>query len=87
MGQESLSIFCVVLTGALLGFLRLNAFPARIFMGDTGSLALGGAVSTVALLLKMPWVLFIVGGIYVIETLSVILQVANIIQNKKEKNI
>lgn len=83
MGQESLSIFCVVLTGALLGFLRLNAFPARIFMGDTGSLALGGAVSTVALLLRMPWVLFIVGGIYVIETLSVILQVASFKIRKK----
>lgn len=82
-GDKSLSIFCVVLAGSLLGFLRLNAFPARIFMGDTGSLALGGAVSTVALLLQMPWVLFIVGGIYVIETLSVIIQVGSFKIRKK----
>ncbi|MGL5615568.1 MAG: phospho-N-acetylmuramoyl-pentapeptide-transferase [Sarcina sp.] len=83
LGQTSLAIFCVVLAGSLLGFLRFNAFPARIFMGDTGSLALGGAVSTVALLLQMPWILVIVGGIYVIETLSVILQVGSFKLRKK----
>lgn len=83
LGQTSLAIFCVVLAGSLLGFLRFNAFPARIFMGDTGSLALGGAISTVALLLQMPWVLFIVGGIYVVETLSVILQVGSFKIRKK----
>lgn len=73
----TLSIFCVIVAGSLLGFLRFNAFPARVFMGDTGSLALGGAVGAVAMLLKMPLTVVIVGGIYVIETLSVIIQVGS----------
>lgn len=77
MAHYTLAIFCAVLSGALLGFLRYNAFPARIFMGDTGSLALGGAVASVAMILKLPLLVIIVGGIYVIETLSVILQVAS----------
>ncbi|SUY34037.1 phospho-N-acetylmuramoyl-pentapeptide-transferase [Clostridium perfringens] len=77
LGHISLSIFCVALAGALLAFLRFNAFPARVFMGDTGSLALGGAVAMVALILKMPLILVLIGIIYVIETLSVILQVAS----------
>lgn len=82
-GQTGLAIFCVVLAGALLGFLRFNAFPARVFMGDTGSLALGGAVATVALLLKMPLLIAIIGGIYVLETVSVILQVGSYKLRKK----
>ncbi|EGT3615671.1 phospho-N-acetylmuramoyl-pentapeptide-transferase [Clostridium perfringens] len=77
LGHISLAIFCVALAGALLAFLRFNAFPARVFMGDTGSLALGGAVAMVALILKMPLILVFIGIIYVIETLSVILQVAS----------
>ncbi|EOU1713560.1 phospho-N-acetylmuramoyl-pentapeptide-transferase [Clostridium perfringens] len=77
LGHISLAIFCVALAGALLAFLRFNAFPARVFMGDTGSLALGGAVAMVALILKMPLILVLIGIIYVIETLSVILQVAS----------
>ncbi|MPQ43690.1 phospho-N-acetylmuramoyl-pentapeptide-transferase [Clostridium tarantellae] len=77
MGHLSLSVFCVALAGALLAFLRFNAFPARVFMGDTGSLALGGAIAMVALILKMPIIIVIIGGIYVIETVSVILQVAS----------
>lgn len=77
LGHISLAIFCVALEGALLAFLRFNAFPARVFMGDTGSLALGGAVAMVALILKMPLILVLIGIIYVIETLSVILQVAS----------
>ncbi len=77
LGHISLAIFCVTLAGALLAFLRFNAFPARVFMGDTGSLALGGAVAMVALILKMPLILVLIGIIYVIETLSVILQVAS----------
>jgi phospho-N-acetylmuramoyl-pentapeptide-transferase len=77
LGHYTLAIFCGVIAGALLGFLRYNAFPAQIFMGDTGSLALGGAVATVAMILKLPLLVIIVGGIYVIETLSVILQVAS----------
>lgn len=77
LGHISLAIFCVALAGSLLAFLRFNAFPARVFMGDTGSLALGGAVAMVALILKMPLILVFIGIIYVIETLSVILQVAS----------
>lgn len=77
MGHWTLSIFCVVVAGALLGFLRVNAFPARVFMGDTGSLALGGAIAATAMMLKLPLIVIVVGGIYVMETLSVILQVAS----------
>lgn len=77
LGRYDLSIFCGVVSGALLGFLRYNAFPARVFMGDTGSLALGGAVAVVALMLKLPLIIIIVGGIYLIEALSVIIQVAS----------
>lgn len=75
MGHYTLSIFCAVTAGSLLGFLKYNAFPAQIFMGDTGSIALGGAVAAVAMILKLPLLLIIVGGIYVVETLSVIIQV------------
>lgn len=77
MGHYTLAIFCAVVAGALLGFLRYNAFPAQVFMGDTGSLALGGAVAAVALILKLPLLVIIVGGIYLMEALSVILQVAS----------
>lgn len=77
LGNYTLTIFSIVLAGSLLGFLRFNAFPARVFMGDTGSLALGGAVATVALLLKIPFIIVIIGAIYVIETLSVIIQVSS----------
>jgi phospho-N-acetylmuramoyl-pentapeptide-transferase len=77
MGSYTLARFCVILAGSLLGFLRVNAFPARVFMGDTGSLALGGAVAATAMMLKLPLIVIIVGGIYVAETVSVILQVAS----------
>ncbi|WP_125152216.1 phospho-N-acetylmuramoyl-pentapeptide-transferase [Clostridium rectalis] len=75
MGHYTLAIFCAVTAGALLGFLRYNAFPAQVFMGDTGSLALGGAVGAVAMILKLPLLLILVGGIYVIETLAVVIQI------------
>jgi phospho-N-acetylmuramoyl-pentapeptide-transferase len=77
MGHESLAVFSFVLAGGLLGFLKFNAYPAKIFMGDTGSLAIGGAIATIALILELPLILVIVGGIYVFETISVILQVAS----------
>lgn len=77
MGNYNLAVFCGVVAGALLGFLRYNSYPARVFMGDTGSLALGGAVATVALILRLEIFVIIVGGIYVLETISVILQVAS----------
>jgi len=77
MGYYTLSIFCGILAGALLGFLRYNSYPAQIFMGDTGSLALGGALGAIAMILKLELLVIIVGGIYVVETLSVIIQVAS----------
>ena len=70
-----LTIFCGALVGASLGFLWYNAYPADIFMGDVGSLALGGALGTVAVLIKQELLLVIVGGVFVIEALSVIVQV------------
>lgn len=70
-----LAVFCGCLMGASLGFLWYNCHPAKIFMGDTGSLALGGAMATVAIIIKQELVLIIVGGVFVIEALSVILQV------------
>ncbi len=73
----SVSVFTSGLIGALLGFLKFNAFPAKVFMGDTGSLALGGAIATLMLVLKSPFLIIIVGGIYVMETLSVIIQVTS----------
>lgn len=76
-GQKDVAIFSIGLCGALLGFLKYNAFPAKIFMGDTGSLALGGAVGTIALMLKMELWVVIVGLMYVVETLSVIIQVTS----------
>ena len=72
-----LVIFCGALVGASLGFLWYNAHPAEIFMGDVGSLSLGGAIGTVAVLIKQELLLIMVGGIFVVEGLSVILQVAS----------
>jgi phospho-N-acetylmuramoyl-pentapeptide-transferase len=72
-----LTIFCGALVGASLGFLWYNSYPADIFMGDVGSLALGGALGTVAILIKQELLLLIVGGLFVIEALSVIVQVAS----------
>lgn len=74
-GYTSLGIFSSAVTGACLGFLRYNTHPAQVFMGDTGSLALGGAVASVAILMNIPLIIPIVGGIYFAESLSVILQV------------
>lgn len=75
MERASIAVFCLILAGSLLGFLFYNKYPAKVFMGDTGSLALGGAVSAIAVLLNIPLLLPIVGGVYFIETLSVIIQV------------
>ena len=76
-GTGEVAVFCSALVGASLGFLWFNAHPAEVFMGDVGSLALGGAIGVVALLSKQEIVLVIVGGLFVIETLSVIVQVAS----------
>ena len=77
VGMSSVAIFSAALAGACLGFLRHNSFPAKVFMGDTGSLALGGAISATAVLLNLPLIIPIVGGIYFAEALSVIIQVTS----------
>jgi phospho-N-acetylmuramoyl-pentapeptide-transferase len=74
-GQREIAIISAAVTGATLGFLRFNSHPAQIFMGDTGSLALGGALATVVVLLRLQFLLPIIGGVFVAETLSVIIQV------------
>jgi len=76
-GASELAVFCGAMTGASLGFLWYNAHPAEVFMGDVGSLALGGAMGVVAVLIKQEILLVFVGGVYVIEALSVILQVGS----------
>jgi phospho-N-acetylmuramoyl-pentapeptide-transferase len=76
-GAGELAVFCGALIGAGLGFLWFNAPPARVFMGDTGSLALGGALGTVAVVTKHELVLAVVGGLFVLETVSVIVQVVS----------
>jgi phospho-N-acetylmuramoyl-pentapeptide-transferase len=73
-GAGELTIFCAALMGACLGFLWFNAHPAQVFMGDTGSLAIGGALGTVAILLKAEFLLLIIGGVFAAEAVSVILQ-------------
>jgi phospho-N-acetylmuramoyl-pentapeptide-transferase len=78
-----LSIFCGAMVGAAIGFLWYNAHPAEVFMGDVGSLALGGAIGTVAVMIKQELLLPFIGGIFVIEALSVILQVASYKLRKK----
>lgn len=77
VSQIEISLFSLAVVGALLGFLVFNANPAKIFMGDTGSLALGGGIAAVSILLKMELLLVIIGIVFVCETLSVILQVAS----------
>ena len=76
-GQYELAVFCMTVVGGVLGFLKYNAHPAKVFMGDTGSLALGGALAAVAVLTKTELLLIIVGGVFVVEALSVIIQVAS----------
>jgi len=75
--SAELTVFCGALVGAALGFLWYNAYPAEIFMGDVGSLALGAAIGTVATLIKQELLLVLVGGVFVLEALSVVIQVAS----------
>jgi phospho-N-acetylmuramoyl-pentapeptide-transferase len=75
-GAGELIIFCGAMAGAGLAFLWFNAYPAQVFMGDVGALALGGALGTIAVIARQEIVLFIMGGVFVVETLSVMLQVA-----------
>jgi phospho-N-acetylmuramoyl-pentapeptide-transferase len=74
---SELVVVCTAIVGAGLGFLWFNTYPAQVFMGDVGSLALGGALGTIAVLVRQEFVLVIMGGVFVMETLSVILQVGS----------
>jgi len=76
-GTGEVLVFCSALVGAGLGFLWFNTYPAQVFMGDVGALALGAALGTVAVVVRQELVLFVMGGVFVIETVSVILQVAS----------
>ncbi len=76
-GAGELSVFCGALTGAGLAFLWFNAYPAEVFMGDVGALALGGALGLIAVIVRQELVLFMMGGVFVVETLSVMIQVTS----------
>jgi phospho-N-acetylmuramoyl-pentapeptide-transferase len=82
-----LSVFCGAMAGASLGFLWFNAPPAEIFMGDVGSLAIGGAVGTIAVLTKMEFMLLMIGGVFVMEALSVMLQVSVFKMTKRTSGV
>lgn len=82
-GVGELTVFCAAICGACLGFLWFNCYPASVFMGDVGSLALGGAIGLVAIFIRKELLLVIVGGVFVVEALSVILQVASFKLRKK----
>ena len=86
-GAAELLIFCGAMAGAGLAFLWFNAHPAQVFMGDVGALALGGALGTVAVIVRQEIVLFIMGGIFVVETLSVMLQVGYFKYSKKRYGV
>ena len=76
-GAGELLVLCTAMAGAGLGFLWFNAYPAEVFMGDVGALALGAMLGTIAVIVRQEIVLFIMGGVFVVETLSVIIQVAS----------
>jgi phospho-N-acetylmuramoyl-pentapeptide-transferase len=86
-GSAELIIFCGAMAGAGLAFLWFNAHPAQVFMGDVGALALGGALGTIAVIVRQEIVLFIMGGIFVVETLSVMLQVGYFKYTKKRYGV
>jgi phospho-N-acetylmuramoyl-pentapeptide-transferase len=76
-GAGELIVFCAALAGAGMGFLWFNTYPAQVFMGDVGALALGAALGVIAVIVRHEIVFFIMGGVFVMETLSVIIQVAS----------
>jgi phospho-N-acetylmuramoyl-pentapeptide-transferase len=86
-GAGELLIFCGAMAGAGLAFLWYNAHPAQVFMGDVGALALGGALGTIAVIVRQEIVLFIMGGIFVAETLSVMVQVTYFKYTKKRYGV
>ena len=83
VGYEEIAIFSFILVGSLLGFLVFNAHPARVFMGDLGSLSLGAALATIAILTRHEFSLVLIGGVFVIETLSSLIQLVAIIYFRK----
>ena len=83
-GYQDIGIFCFILVGSLMGFLVYNTNPAKVFMGDTGSLTLGATLATVAILTGHELSLAVIGGIFVIETLSVIIQITSVVLFKKK---
>lgn len=83
-GYQEVGIFCFILAGSILGFLVFNSHPAKVFMGDTGSLALGGALAAIAILTKHELSLALVGGVFVVETLSSLIQIIAITKFKRK---
>ena len=83
-GYQDIGIFCFILVGSIMGFLVYNTNPAKVFMGDTGSLTLGATLATVAILTGHELSLAVIGGIFVIETLSVIIQITSVVLFKKK---
>lgn len=83
-GFQDIAIFCFILTGSILGFLVFNTKPAKVFMGDTGALALGGALASVAILTRHELLLLLIGGVFVIEALSSIIQIIAIKKFRKK---
>lgn len=82
-GSGELTVYCLAIVGAAMGFLWFNSYPAQVFMGDTGALALGGVLGAVAILLKKEILLILIGGVFVIEALSVIIQTTYFKYTKK----
>ena len=83
-GYQDMGIFCFILVGSIMGFLVYNTNPAKVFMGDTGSLTLGATLATIAILTNHEFSLAVIGGIFVIETLSVIIQITSVVLFKKK---
>ena len=86
-GAGELAVICGALAGAGLGFLWFNAYPAEVFMGDVGALALGAALGTIAVIIRQEIVLFIMGGVFVVETLSVMIQVAVLQVDRRQAHL
>jgi len=82
-GHQDIGIFCFILVGAIIGFLVYNTHPAKVFMGDTGSLTLGATLATIAILTSHELSLAVIGGVFVIETLTVIIQITSVVLFKK----
>jgi phospho-N-acetylmuramoyl-pentapeptide-transferase len=86
-GAGELMVFCAAMAGAGLGFLWFNAYPAEVFMGDVGALALGAALGIVAVIVRQEIILFIMGGVFVVETFSVAVQVMYFKYTKRKTGI